>query len=98
MDSGSGEEKWKMGKEERPKAKERYDCVISSRQRNGERVWMSCLSNVCLEGRQRAAAAGWLVEAPAWVRVTVIYFDVCLFVFLTSQPTVVDFPQPSSGL
>jgi hypothetical protein len=36
MESGQGEEKWKMGKEERPKAKERYDCVISSLQRNEE--------------------------------------------------------------
>jgi hypothetical protein len=35
MDSGPGEEKWKMGQEERPKAKERYDCVISPHQRNG---------------------------------------------------------------
>jgi hypothetical protein len=34
MEGGQGEEKWKMEKEEWPKAKERYDCVISSYQRN----------------------------------------------------------------
>jgi hypothetical protein len=36
MESGQGEEKWKMGKEETPKAKERYDCVINSHQRKEE--------------------------------------------------------------